>query len=222
MTDDGGSDTLVSNAESPKMLRKQKQPTGLRLGLSLLVVKAVLAFAAVGCLHSPAPVSPARHDSECAAGWNAFRAGDLDAAQESFDWLVRNFPQSPQGYFGLGVVCAEKSEFDLAASLFETTIRLDPQYDPAYANLGRVLLEMDPLRPEEARESIQHAIDLNPNNGENHFAMAVYHAFAEDFPGIHAELHLAQVCGYSIPEDFVRQLQHEERLRAQEQTESFQ
>lgn len=170
-----------------------------------------LAFAAPGCMHGPPPSSPARHDSECTAGWNAFRAGDLDSAQESFDWLVRNFPQSSQGYFGLGVVCAEKSEFDLAASFFETTIRLDPQYDPAYANLGRVLLEMDPPRPEEARESIQHAIDLNPSNGENHFAMAVYHAFSENYPGIHSELRLAQECGCSIPEDFVCKVQLEER-----------
>ena len=179
--------------------------------LSLLVLVAVWAFAAVGCLHSPSSVSPARHDSECAAGWNAVRAGDLDAAQESFDWLVRNFPQSTQGYFGLGVVCAEKSEFDLAASFFETTIRLDPQYDAAYANLDRVLLEMETPRPEEARKLIQHAIDLNPTNGENHFAMAVYHAFVEDYPGTRLELHLAQECGYSIPEDFLRKLQLEER-----------
>lgn len=190
--------------------------------LSLLLAGTLLDLAAPGCVHTSSTVSPARHDSECNAGWNALRAGNLDAAQESFDWLVRNFPQSPQGYFGLGVVCAEKSEFDLAASFFETSIRLDPQYDPAYANLGRVLLEMDPPRPEEARESIQHAIDLNPSNGENHFAMAVYHAFVEDYPGIHSELHLAQECGYSIPEDFVRQLQHEERLRAEKQTEAYQ
>lgn len=190
--------------------------------LSLMLTGTLLALTAPGCVHPLSIVSAARHDSECTAGWDAFRAGDLDTAQESFNWLVRNFPQSPQGYFGLGVVCAEKSEFDLAASFFETSIRLDPQYDPAYANLGRVLLEMTPPRPEEARESIQHAIDLNPSNGENHFAMAVYHAFVEDYPGIHSELHLAQECGYSIPEDFVRQLLHEERLRAEKQTEAFQ
>lgn len=189
--------------------------------LSLLLAGTLLALAAPGCVHTSSTVSPARHDSECNAGWNALRAGDLDAAQESFDWLVRNFPQSPQGYFGLGVVCAEESEFDLAASFFETTIRLDPQYDPAYANLGRVFLEMDPPHPEEARKSIQHAIDLNPANGENHFAMAVYHAFAEDFPGIHSELRLAQECGYSIPEDFLRKLQLEERRHAEKRKEVF-
>lgn len=176
-----------------------------------MVAVTLLAFGTPGCVQTSSTISPVRHDSECIAGWNALRAGNLDAAQESFDWLVRNFPQSPQGHFGLGVVCAEKSEFDLAASFFETTIRLDPQYDPAYANLGRVLLEMDPPRPEEARESIQHAIDLNPTNGENHFAMAVYRAFAEDFPGIRSELRLAQECGYSVPEDFVRKVQLEER-----------
>ena len=190
--------------------------------LTLILTETLLALSTPGCVDTSSTVSPARHDSECIAGWNALRVGDLDAAQESFDWLVRNFPQSPQGYFGLGVVCAEKSEFDLAASFFETTIRLDSQYDPAYANLGRVLLEMDPPRPEEARESIQHAINLNPSNGENHFAMAVYHAFVEDYPGIHSELQLAQECGYSIPEDFVRQLQHEERFHAEKQTEAFQ
>lgn len=190
--------------------------------LSLMLTGTLLALTAPGCVHTLSIVSATRHDSKCTAGWDAFRAGDLDAAQESFDWLVRNFPHSPQGYFDLGVVCAEKSEFDLAASFFETTIRLDSQYDPAYANLGRVLLEMDPPRPEEARESIQHAIDLNPTNGENHFAMAVYHAFVEDFPGIHTELHLAQECGYSIPEDFVRKVQHEESLRSEKQKEAFQ
>ena len=190
--------------------------------LSLLLAGTLLALATPGCVHTSSTVSPARHDSECIAGWNALRAGDLDAAQESFDWLVRIFPQSPQGYFGLGVVCAEKSEFALAASFFETTIRLDPQYDPAYANLGRVLLEMDPPRPEEARESIQHAIDLNPTNGENHFAMAVYHAFVEDFPGIHSELRLAQECGYSIPEDFLHKLKPEERLHAEKRKEKSQ
>ena len=81
---------------------------------------------------------------------------------------------------------------------------------------------MDPPRPEEARKSIQHAIDLNPTNGENHIAMAVYHAFSEDFPGIHAELHLAQECGYSIPEDFLRKLQLEEACRARNSGEALQ
>ena len=176
-----------------------------------ILAGTLLALATLGCVHTSSTISPARHDSECNAGWKALRASDLDAAQESFDWLVRNFPQSPQGYFGLGVVCAEKSEFDLAASFFETTIRLDSQYDPAYANLGRVLLEMDPPRPEEARKSIQHAIDLNPANGENHFAMAVYHAFAEDCDGIRSELRLARECGHSVPEDFVREVQFAEQ-----------
>ena len=178
--------------------------------LSLILTGTLLALTAPGCVHTLSIVSATRHDSKCTAGWDAFRAGDLDTAQESFDWLVRNFPQSPQGYFGLGVVCAEKSEFDLAASFFETTIRLDPQYDPAYANLGRVLLEMDPPRPEEARESIQHAIDLNPTNGENHFAMAVYWAYCEDYPQIWSCVRQAEAHGYALPQDFVEIVQQEE------------
>ena len=117
----------------------------------------------------------------------------------------------------LGVVCAERQEYELAEALFRDTIRLDPSCDPAYANLGRVYLEMEPPRPEEARRLIEQAFELAPTNGENHFAMAVYWAYCEDYPQIWSCVRQAEAHGYAVPQDFMEMVRQEEH-KASERT----
>ena len=144
------------------------------------------------------------------AGWEAVRNREWGEAEDAFSRLMRDYPQSPEGYFGLGVVCAERQKYELAEALFRDTIRLDPSCDPAYANLGRVYLEMEPPRPEEARRLIEQALELAPDNGENHFAMAVYWAYCEDYPKIWSCVRQAEAYGYAVPQDFVEQVRQEE------------
>ena len=182
-----------------------------RVSTKLLVVMfaAMGLWLAGGCVGARLD-EPRSGTKDFNAGWEAVRNREWGEAEDAFSRLMRDYPQSPEGYFGLGVVCAERQEYELAAALFRDTIRLDPACNPAYANLGRVYLEMEPPRPEEARRLIEQALELAPDNGENHFAMAVYWAYCEDYPQIWSCVRQAEAHGYAVPQDFMEMVRQEE------------
>ena len=191
----------------------------LKFFLQLLVILLLQFF--WGCVQNVCGKARVSHDTLVNKAWQACQNSDWKRAEKLFSNLVELYPESPQGYFGLGVVRAEQYDFHAAIALFEKTVNLAPLYDAAYANMGRMYLEQDPPEPEIAISLIQHAIDINPQNGENYFAKAVYYAFLEDYPRLWECVQNAQEKGYVVPQSFIQKAVVGERksqaeLRGQE------
>lgn len=91
--------------------------------------------------------------------WKATASGhaqDHGKALELFRRLAQAYPESPDGWYGMGVASQELGMFDEAAGYFERAYELEPE-DPSHAlNLGAYLIH-DPDRWEEGLECLLHA-----------------------------------------------------------------
>ena len=91
--------------------------------LLVVVFAATGLWLAGGCVGAQVD-EPRSGTKDFNAGWEAVKNREWGEAEDAFSRLMRDHPQSPEGYFGLGVVCAERQEYELAAALFRDTIRL--------------------------------------------------------------------------------------------------
>ena len=69
---------------------------------------------------------------------------------------------TPKMYLDLGIKLIRKGDLENAITAFCTAIKLDPNYSPAYNNLGLVFKNTN--RPHEAEACFCRAIELNPND----------------------------------------------------------
>jgi tetratricopeptide (TPR) repeat protein len=77
----------------------------------------------------------------------------------------------PFPYNVIGAVHFEKSQFDLAKINFHKAIEINPEYVPAYTNLGFLFLRIEDLL--HAKENFKKALDLSPKNPSNLYGMAL-------------------------------------------------
>lgn len=77
-----------------------------------------------------------------AAGMEAFKVGDLQAARDQFTKATEADSQSYQGFYSLGVVKERLGESSGAASAYKSAVSVVSDYEPAIYSLG-VLLARD-------------------------------------------------------------------------------
>ncbi|ULH29041.1 tetratricopeptide repeat protein [Leptospira weilii] len=79
--------------------------------------------------------------------------------------IVDVSPDSSYGYFSKAYLAEIKNEFDIAESMYLKAIELNPKFGQAYANLGRLMLNLG--RPYGyAMDYYRNAVDLEPNNSD--------------------------------------------------------
>jgi tetratricopeptide (TPR) repeat protein len=91
-----------------------------------------------------------------------FAQGDLVGAESACRCAVTTSPQDSRTHYNLGVVLAKLECFDEAITCFLKTNELDPDFAPAYTNLGFCLSALN-LNP-SAREAFAKARRLAPSN----------------------------------------------------------
>jgi len=69
-------------------------------------------------------------------------AGQAPEAQRLLERMTEEFPDLPEPYNNLAVLQAANGQLDLARSLLETALRLDPDYRTAHENLGDVFVRL--------------------------------------------------------------------------------
>jgi hypothetical protein len=91
--------------------------------------------------------------------WKATAYGHSQShakAMEIFRTLTQSYPDSPEGWFGMGVAAQQLGKLDEAVEHFERAYKLQPD-DPSHAlNLGAYLIH-DPDRWKEGLACLQHA-----------------------------------------------------------------
>src|SRR6185436_15575574 len=76
--------------------------------------------------------------------------------EQQFLDMVREFPDSPMGYFSLGKYYLDEKNYALAESALEHAVKLDPNYSAAWVALGDARVELG--IPEKAREAFTSAL----------------------------------------------------------------
>ena len=90
-------------------------------------------------------------------------------ADEATLWLdsISRSPDKPRPHSNLGYVLMARGQLGEAIEQFNTALRLNPAYEPAYNNLGYALSSMG--RTDEAIEQFRKVIALNPANVDAHY-----------------------------------------------------
>jgi tetratricopeptide (TPR) repeat protein len=126
---------------------------------------------------------------------DAFRQGDLDRAATLARQALTREPGAVHGHMILGVVAAQKNQWEASNRHFETIIRLEPSNPYGYFYLGQAKLYQEQW--DKAINYFTKALSLQyPDTGSLMIEMAT----AQNGAG-HAELAMASLSGIEAPED---------------------
>ncbi|HEY8549143.1 MAG TPA: tetratricopeptide repeat protein [Vicinamibacterales bacterium] len=111
-------------------------------------------------------------------------ANDLAAAQAAVDAALRERPRDPLIQNLAGVVAARHGRAPDAEARFREAIRLEPRYEAAYENLGRLLQEQSATVPDAADRALKvyrALLRVAPSNAEGLFQAATLLARRGEF-----------------------------------------
>jgi tetratricopeptide (TPR) repeat protein len=158
-------------------LRMEPRRLARALGCASLLAAVLIAGCAKRPVVAPAPVAPKFPDflfpaipqglDRSLAGpvheraWDALQAGELRAAEQTFNAALTMTPAFYPAAAGLGYVSLAEQEYEAAIDRFERVLSIAPEYVPALVGLGDALLAVD--RPGDAVERFEAAAALDPS-----------------------------------------------------------
>jgi tetratricopeptide (TPR) repeat protein len=117
-------------------------------------------------LSKPAPRQLSQGDS-FQRGLAALQANRMDDALTELTEAEREHPEDARVRNFRGIVLVRLGKTQEAASEYREAIRLDPQMEDAYRNLG--FLEWNNHELEPARVALEHAVELSPTDSFAHY-----------------------------------------------------
>lgn len=88
-------------------------------------------------------------------------AGETDLALESFEIILRKYPNESLIYNNRGMFLQQNGEYEKAIADFTKAVQINPSFAVAYVNRGYSLLELDRLAAAES--DLTKALELEPN-----------------------------------------------------------
>lgn len=184
------------------------QPSDRRLALSLACGWIYLIF--FFCL-SPACATHPNFGNQLAAsgpqgepedafqrGLLALKENRLEDALEALTAAERERPADARVHNFRGIVFARLGKNADAVAEYEEAIRLDPQIEDAYRNLG--FLEWTEHHLERARDALLRAVDLSPGDSFAHYYLGRTQLEAKAYSQAFPELELARANWPSDPD----------------------
>lgn len=89
-----------------------------------------------------------------------FQHGYLQEAAESFQQVIAEKPNDPEGYYNLGTLNLRRNDFTQARGYLQQTLKLRPNYPEAWNNLGMMAAQEN--HPDEAIHDFQQSLLLRP------------------------------------------------------------
>lgn len=132
-----------------------------------------------------------------ARGTKHLMTGDYDAAQETFESIVDDYPKLALGHFLLGEVRWKRNDAKGALESYEEAARLNPSLAAANYKMG-VVLEADG-KPEDALMRYEEAVRHRPGMAQAHLAMRRMYLEMDD-PDRARVAHLSVVSAYTFDE----------------------
>jgi tetratricopeptide (TPR) repeat protein len=129
--------------------------------LAILVFVAYANSLFANSVGRPAPPPSAQEDS-FQRGLAALKENRMENALAELTEAKREHPDDARIRNFLGIVLVRLGKNEEAATEYREAIRLDPQMEDAYRNLG--FLEWNEHQLEPAREALNKAVELTPND----------------------------------------------------------
>ncbi|MCX7920355.1 MAG: tetratricopeptide repeat protein [bacterium] len=93
-----------------------------------------------------------------------------------FEQYLTTDSTNAKAYYNLGLAYVYLEKYDNAVAAWKKAIELDPEFEAAYYNLGLVYIHPQAYRTQEAINTFQTVVKLNPKNYKAYYQLAVgYH-----------------------------------------------
>ena len=124
-------------------------------------------------------------------GLTALKDNRYADALEEFTAAEREHPDDPRIHNFRGIALARMGNNSEATAEYQKSIRLDPAMEDAYRNLG--FIEWNQHRLEPARDALQRAVELSPNDSFAHYYLGRVELDAQHYSQAIQELETSRV-----------------------------
>jgi len=131
-------------------------------------------------------------------GVEALQAGQLDAAEEAFQKVLKRGGRVAFVYNDLGIVYEQRGERGRALAQFREAIRLEPDYPAPHVLMGSILLAMGKI-PEAVRE-LETAVKLQPKDPLVRLQLIKAYRREEAFPRVIEQFQVLEQLAPEEPE----------------------
>lgn len=100
---------------------------------------------------------------------NLVNSGNFSSAEIKVKKLIKKYPEFPYLNNLYGVILDNQNKFDEAISVYETAVRLKPDYIEAHYNMGNLFLKN--RMGKKAVVSYKRVIEINPNYTEGYLKL---------------------------------------------------
>ena len=129
------------------------------------------------------------------------REGRLKEAKDHLETLSRANPASPMPWYFLGVVALQQTNHAEAARLFERVIQINPDFEPAHADLAAALLNHND--PKAALTALKRGLEKFPASFRLVYLTALAEAQTKDYERSLAAFRKAEALAGSEAEQFI-------------------
>ena len=140
-------------------MQKKRKRLCVRTAL-LMVVAMGIVFAAVA-EGKKGKKEAGSADSLIKSGEQAYLAGNLDKAAETFMKAVKSYPKDHRGYYYSGMVLAQQGKKDEAEKMYRKALERKPDLPEAMNNLAVIVQEKKSFK--EAGELFKEALKADPS-----------------------------------------------------------
>lgn len=107
------------------------------------------------------------------------KGGRRQEAMNQLEAFLKDHPRNAQLWYVLGRLALEEQQYDRAGQWLRETIRLNPQYEPAYYDAALAMISTN--QPQQALEVLQMARERFPAKFIMEYFTGLAHARAEDY-----------------------------------------
>ncbi|HXJ14455.1 MAG TPA: tetratricopeptide repeat protein [Candidatus Limnocylindrales bacterium] len=122
-------------------------------------------------------------------GLTALKENRMEDALAEFTTAEREHPENARVRNFRGILLVQTGKNAEAAAEYQEAIRLDPQLEDAYRNLG--FLRWTERNLDQARDALRHAVELSPDDSFAHYYLGRVELDAQQFERAFHELELS-------------------------------
>ena len=110
--------------------------------------------------HQATNLQPYNLDFQEKYGSIQAQLGQLNAAEKTFNFILKEQPQRKVALANLGLILAQKGKITAALKLYDQALQLDPDYKAALLNKVGLLVQLN--RTQEAQAALQQLLKKHP------------------------------------------------------------
>lgn len=147
-----------------------------------------------------------------ARGWEYLQEGQLDTASYRFNLAYLLNEKNVDAYWGLGVVCFQREEFENAYRMLKKGVSVDPQNVPLIVDLSSISLKLfedtsDNQKLEEVHRLLTQAASLDSSYAQTYFNLAITEYYRGNFTDAWENIHKGRALNFSLVNlQFIEQL----------------